>query len=78
MMRNGFSQTGKRCVILVGNVEKNNSVYGEEHSCITTLFQILMHSKCINIIKVQEKKKYEGNRRQLVRTFLLPRSGKTS
>ena len=35
-----------------------------------------MQSKCINTLKVQEKKKYKDNRTQLRRTFLLPRGEK--
>lgn len=41
----------------LGSVEKtNDSFYGEEGSCITILFQIMLPLKYTNVLKCKEKK----------------------
>lgn len=52
-----FITDGIRMSYLVGSVEKtNNLLYGKECSCITILFQMMLHLKCINVLKYKEKK----------------------
>lgn len=56
--KNDLLQIGKEWFILVGSVEKTNgTIYGKEHSYMTTLLQTALHWKCINVLNIQINKK---------------------